>query len=418
MRRLLLVSYLVTTGPLLRAAGAQSLLAGEEPVGAIELDQAIALAVERSPELAVAELDLEAAGARREQAGLRPNPDVALEFENVDWDLPGASRSEITVLLSQRLELGGKRGARVAHAESLANVVRWDRDLVRRDLIREVKVAFSSGLGAQERVAVAEETLALAREVAASVDQKVATGAISPVETTRARVAVARSGVDLEAARRELDLARRLLALHWGSPAPGFASLAGELDTLATIPERYSLTASLARNPDVARWGDEARARGARLRLERSLAVPDLSLGGGIRRLEESGQNTLLFGVGIPLPLFDRNQGAVREAVVAMEQASRAGTGARWRAERALIAVVTRLEIAQSAVRGLRTAVIPGAQASFDEIRRGYELGQFTYLDVLEARQSLAEARAAEIDALVDLALARAEIESLTGGSF
>jgi len=412
------MSWLVATWPLLLAAGAEPPPPREEAPGPIRLDQAIVLAVERSPELAVAELEMEAAGARREQAGLRPNPDVAFEFENLDWDLPGASDSEITVALSQRFELGGKRGARVAHAESLAAVVRWDRELVRRDVIREVTVAFSSGLGAQERLAVAEETLALAREVAASVEQKVSTGAISPVEETRARVAVSRASVDLEAARRELDLAGRLLALHWGSATPGFTSLVGELDTLATVPGRSLLAASLMRNPEVARWADETRARNTRLRLEQSLATPDLSLLGGIRRLEASDQNTFVLGFGLPLPLFDRNQGAVREATVAMNQASREGTAARWRAERALTAAATRMEIAQSVVRGLRTAVIPGAQATFDEIRRGYELGKFTYLDVLDARRSLAEARSAEIDALVDLALARAETESLVGGSF
>lgn len=418
VRPLLIMSWLLTTWLPLSESGAGQPPLTEEPAGAITLEQAVVLALARSPDLAAVELELGAAAARRVQAGLRPNPEVALEVENLDWDLPGAAESEITVSLSQRFELGGKRGARSAYAESLRNLARWDSEVVRRDLIRDLAMTFYAALGTQERLAVAAETLALALDVATSVDQKVLAGAISPVEATRARVAVARARVELETAGREHDLSRRLLALHWGSTTPRFSSVAGRLDTLTAIPAWSSLAASLAHNPDVARWGDEARARGARLRLERSLSTPDVSLVGGVRRLEESGQNTLIAGLGVPVPFFDRNQGAVRAAELEVGRASREKSGALRRAERALAAAATGIEIAQSVVRGLRTAVIPGAQSTFDEIRRGYELGKFTYLDVLEARRSLAEAKAVEIDALVRLAEARAETESLVGGSF
>jgi cobalt-zinc-cadmium efflux system outer membrane protein len=78
---------------------------------------------------------------------------------------------------------------------------------------------------------------------------------------------------------------------------------------------------------------------------------------------------------------------------------------------------VAQLEIAQATVRTLRGAVIPGATTAFEQVKRAYELGKLSYLDLLEARQSLAGARAAEVDALVEIARARAEVTSLTGGT-
>jgi cobalt-zinc-cadmium efflux system outer membrane protein len=389
----------------------------EEPSGALTLEHAVALAIERGPELRAAELGLATAEGKRLQAGLRSNPEAGFEIENLSGDLPGASESELTLSVAQRLELGGKRGARVALADSLQRLARVDLEVARRDLERDVTSAFAAGLGAQARVAVAEETLALAREVTTSVEHKVEAGAVSPVEVTRAGVAVAQAEVQLETARREAELTRRLLALRWGSPAPGFASLGGELDTLATVPAWSALSERLGGNPDVARWAAESQSLRARLDLERTLGKPDLTLDGGVRRLEESGSTTFVAGFGIPLPLFDRNQGAVKEAGAALDQAARRTQAARLRAERELLSALVRLEIEQARVRGLRSAVIPGAEATFTEIRRGYELGKFTYLDVLEARRALAEARAEEIEALVTLRQAQAEAESLIGGS-
>jgi len=389
----------------------------EEPSGELTLQQALALAMERGPELGVAELGVAAAEGHRQRAELRPNPETAFEIENLSGDLPGASEAEITLSVAQRLELGGKRGARVALADSLKGLARVDLEVVRRDLVREVETAFAAGLGAQARVVVAEQTLELAREVSASVEQKVRAGAISPVEMTRARVAVAQAEVQLETARREQDLTRRLLALRWGSAAPRFTSLGGELDTLAALPAWSSLAERLAKNPDVVRWAAESQARRARLELEQSLGVPDLTLDGGVKRLEESGSTTFVAGIGLPIPLFDRNQGAVKEAGAALEQADRSQRAARLEAERDLLDAVVRLEIAQAAVRGLRLTVIPGAESTSMEIHRGYELGKFTYHDVLEARRALAQARSDEIDALVTLRQARAEVESLVGGA-
>jgi cobalt-zinc-cadmium efflux system outer membrane protein len=383
---------------------------------ALTMDEALAVALKQDPDLAAAQLELDTAAARRQQGALRPNPDASFEVENLSGDLPGLSASEMTFTLDQRIELGGKRSARTAFAESLISLGRWDLEAIRRDLVRDVFVTFAEGLGAQDRLRVAEETLALAGEVTASVEQKVRAGAISPVEATRAKVALAQTGIERERARRELDAARRGVALSMGLATPSFDSLAGALDTLRVLPEWGSLVTGLERNPEVARWASEAGARQAGLRAAESLRIPDRTATGGFRRLEESDENTFVAAIGLPLPLFDRNQGGIAEATIELEKAAPEARAARRRAERMLTDAVARLEIAQVTARTLRGEVIPGATAAYEQIKRGYDLGRLSYLDLLEARRSLAEARAAEIEALVDLARARAAVASLTGG--
>jgi cobalt-zinc-cadmium efflux system outer membrane protein len=88
---------------------------------------------------------------------------------------------------------------------------------------------------------------------------------------------------------------------------------------------------------------------------------------------------------------------------------------ARRALERDLRDQVARLRIAQVELRGLRRTVLPGAQEVYEGVRRGYEQGRFTYLDVLEARRLLAQAGQTEIAALSELELSRIEIERLIG---
>src|SRR5690606_518243 len=94
----------------------------------LSLADALALALEHSPELAAYSWELRAAEARRIQAAARPNPELGLDLENVSGDLPGLSRSELTLSLGQILELGGKRDARIraARAEQEVRAREWE----------------------------------------------------------------------------------------------------------------------------------------------------------------------------------------------------------------------------------------------------------------------------------------------------
>ncbi len=143
----------------------------------------------------------------------------------------------MTFALDQRFELGGKRSARTAFAESLISLGRWDLEAIRRDLVRDVSITFAEGLGAQDRLRVAEETFALASEVTASVEQKVRAGAISPVEATRAKVALAQTRIEWSGPAASSRRRGASVALSMGTTTPRFDSLAGALDTLRAMPE-------------------------------------------------------------------------------------------------------------------------------------------------------------------------------------
>ena len=129
------------------------------PTGPLSLEAALDLALTANPELSAATNELRAVEGAVIQAGLRPNPDISTSVE----DTQNRATRSTTVQLGQRLELGGKRAARVAIAERGREVA--DADLAARRLeVRAAVVgAFFDVLVAQERLQQTDDLVALIR---------------------------------------------------------------------------------------------------------------------------------------------------------------------------------------------------------------------------------------------------------------
>lgn len=385
-----------------------------DPPVTLTLSEALRRALENSPQTKGASLGVEAAEGRLVQAGLRPNPSIAVDLENLFGDARGLRDAEASVELSRRLETGGKRDARIAVARADRSLAGRDLEAARLDLVRDVRRDFVEGVAAQRRLALADESLSIAREVAATAEKKVEAGALPAVEAIRARVAIATAEIESERAREFVRLALERLALHWGGdPVP--PRVAGDLDSLASVPDLDALLVRLRENPELARWTDQEELQRARLRLARSGRIPDLELGGGYRHSLAEETGGFLIAASVELPLLHRNQGDVREAEADLARNSLDAERIRRELEGELRAQVARLRIAQAEVRSLRRYVLPGAHEVYEGVRRGYEQGRFTYLDVLEARRSLTEANEAEIAALAELEQSRLEVDRLIG---
>ena len=157
----------------------------------LTLANAVQLALAQHPELAAARREVDATLGALDQAGVYQNPALSVELEDLRQ-----GRRTTTVMLSQPFELGGKRAARIAAAERAADVARAQLQARQSDLRAGVTAAFFDALIAQERVQLAQASLALAQTGSQAAGQRVQAGKVSPVEETRARLAEA--GVRLE----------------------------------------------------------------------------------------------------------------------------------------------------------------------------------------------------------------------------
>lgn len=385
----------------------------EEPTGNVTLRQALALALLRNPDLASTSWDVRMSEARRLQASLPPNPEVAF-----DMDLFSPLRlAEKTLQLGQVIFLSPKLQQQTQVAVLQRDLAGWDYEARRIRAFTDTAKAFVVLRAAQEQVSLAEELLNISQKMAQTASERVRSGKASPLEEMKARVELGNVRIGLEQARQAVPAARKLLAVQWGSTSPQFEKAEAQFDVAAPIPTAEQMETLLAQNPEVARWATEMEHRRAVLRLERSRAIPDLVLAGGWKREGETGRNGGIFNAAIPLPIFDRNQGGIREAEYGVAKARAESQAAQSKVYSELAEAYQALATAHGQALILKNDVLPEAQKAFDASLEGYRQGKFGYLDLLDAQRTLFQAKVQYIGVLADYYSASANVEGLIGQS-
>ena len=378
----------------------------------LTLDEALSRATDANPTLRAAAREVSAVDATILQAKTRPNP----ELQGLVEDLRNATRIT-TVQINQPLELGGKRGARIAAAETNRSAASLALDVQRAEIRADVVTAFADVLAAQEGLRLAQATADLAQRASGVAARRVLAGKVSPVEETRARVAEANVRLEAAVAVNELAAARKRLAGLWGAAVPDFGQVQGNLESLPPLPPLSDLNQQLETSPALQRARLEIERRNALTRVERSLRTPDVTISLGARRNNELGLNQAIVGASLPLPLFNRNQGNILEAERRTDKARAELAAATVQASNSLAQAHSRLEVARQSVTTLREQILPGAQSAYDAATKGFELGKFNFLEVLDAQRTLFQARAQYQRALAEAYRAAAEIERVLGGA-
>jgi cobalt-zinc-cadmium efflux system outer membrane protein len=388
-----------------RAAGQPD----EAPAG-LTLEAAVRSALERHPQLQAAELALQAGEGAERQAAARRNPSLDVTQEDTRRDA-----RTTTVLLSQPLELGGQRDARTALARRGREVAAADLDVQRADVRAATVQAFFDALVAQERVEVAQASLRIAEGGAAAAARRVAAGKVSPTEETRARVAESHARIEWRLARAERQSALRGLTAMMAVPDGSVLQLAGRADALPTLPSPDTLAQRLDAAPALRRAQREVQRAEAAYALERARRVPDVTLSLGSKRGQEPGRQQAVIGVSVPLPVFDRNEGAQYEALRRRDAARAQAQAEALRLRAEVLQAADQLQARTEEVQSLQQEVLPGARSAYEAASRGFELGKFGFLDVLDAQRTWLLARTQYLQALAQAHRAAAELERRLG---
>lgn len=371
----------------------------------ITLPQALEEAASRSPAVVAAEAEVREAEARARQAGYRQNPELSVEVENFGGtgELKGLQSTEATVALNQRLDLGGRRSARVAAARADIAVQRLRLATARADLAQNVRQEFARSVAARETLEQADQAVERARELARVATVLVEAGRDPPLRALRARSALAQALAEQEAARAEELAARSTLASLLGSSVPVGAVTGSSIDL---TPAEVDLQRSL----DVRLADAETAAAEAELRLQLAERRIDPAVGVGVRHVRETGDFGLVAGFSMPLRLFDRNQGNIEAARAAV-------AGARARRASAITSVTARgrnaiatVEAAERRVTALEEGALPEAAEALRLAQIAFREGRASLLELLDAQESYTAAQAALTEARLALAIATAEL--------
>jgi len=352
-----------------------------------------------------AEALVDAAEARLRQAGVRPNPDVSIDVENLLGSGPysGVDSAEGTVTFSQNLELWGRRQARVDVARAEAGVSVLQRDAVGVESAARLALAYAEAEAAQRRFEVAREALDIALADGRAALALVEEGREPLVRGLQAESEVATARATFDEATAERDAA--------------FARLTAVAMLIAPVTSIEDSLLDRAPMSDAGFEGDTLGVRVAqaerdaaerRIDVEQIRSLPDVTASVGFRRFELEGETALTFGVSLPLPLFDRNRGNIdaaraeyRAAEARVDQARQSAVADRAAASARLTASASRVRAADGGVTA--------AEEAYRLTRIGFEAGRISQLELRVSRSALVAARNAAIEAR--LARVRAEID-------
>lgn len=381
---------------------------GAEAPGAartVTVEECLRRVAERSPDLKSGAYKTEAAVRRERQAARPSNPSLNTEVENVAGSGPnsGFDAAETTVSISQELELGGKRRARTAVAQSETALSRAEQEARLRALLFEARRAALAVQSAQEKARLAEEALALIRETEAVAEAREKAGKTTLLETERARAETVKAEIELEGRRAEQRDAVRDLAQLWGETEPTFDAVSGPFEAAAEqLQPLDALLARAASNPELLAAEAQTRINEARVGAERAARVPNMELSAGARRFEEGGDFAAVAGVSVELPLFTRSMDGVRAAEADAQAARQEAIAARLRNEGRIRQLYARLTTLAAKTARLKGTVIPATERALSLVGDAHRQGKAGYLDVLEARRALIEARLHVIETVTE----------------
>ena len=409
---------LVCAGVGIWAQEATAQSAASAPETAPSFPELFRQAERMAPRLRELDATVDAALGRARQAHAWPNPVAGAELEDVAGTgaYHGTSQSQLTFSISEPIELGGQRGARIAAGKAEVKSAEAQRLQARLDFGYELAIAYARAEAAQAHLAIATEDLARAQEDVRSARALVSSGKEAELRGVQADAAAASAQAEIDAVRA--DSAAALARL---------SSLAGRSDIFAAVtpsllnshgddnPGATPTSGTESFDPASVRLAiADQNAAERRVDVERKRAIPTPSISIGVRRLKPDDATTFVFGVSVPLPLFDRNRGQIAAARADLSAAEARASAARLEAAAAFRAAVSQLEAARSRQAAANLAE-QAARESYRLSHIGYDAGRTPLIELLSARRALTDAQERALEARVARVTAQADLARLSG---
>ncbi len=395
---------------------AKSIIAQVNINGGLTIHEAVKKGLENNYELQILNKLIETSKAEKRQNSLYQNPEFEIEAENIlgNDDLRGFSGSEITTTISQNIQLGGKISSKGKISEINISLAEWDYETKKLDVITSIRKSFIQVLTIKKLVEKNSELAKISTELLNNLIQRVKVGKISPAEVSRAKIIMNNLETEIASLKSDYEYSLFELATLINESNLFIEKLNGELKMIDEIVEYDSLSKKLKNNLNLKRFEIEFEKQNAILAYEESASIPDLRISAGYKRHNEINANTFLVGASIPLPIFNRNQGALQMAKIGIDKKRIEYEYTKQRLTLKLNLLYNKLKMLLNSSKRLKNESILNAEEAFRIIKEGNIVGRFTILDVLDAERTLFELENQYLIIQGDINLLLIEIDGLT----
>ncbi|MBS1872211.1 MAG: TolC family protein [Acidobacteria bacterium] len=384
------------------------------PRKTLTLEDALALAEQYNPRLKAAAAFIDGAEAGILTARAYQNPDVSLGgFGGQRSHMAGAPSGFIGGwAVNQPLELPSLRRARVRTAELGRETGRFALAETRLTVRAGVMQAFYDTLRRKGEVELAHDNLQLLEDLERRVGVQVKVGEAARLELVRAEAEVATARIQLESGRLRLKTARAALHAAIGAPNGVEFDPRDSLHPPVPLPALDVLRRQvLGAHPSVALADNELRRADSRLALERELLKPQPTVWADMFRQPDVTQYRA--GVTLPIPLWNKRQGPIAEAVAAQRQTAAIADMRRLEIQAALEAAYGQYEVASQQVTMFEAGTLKEAEAAVSAAEAAFRFGERGILEVLDAQRVLRGARLEYLNAQFDRESALIALEQL-----
>ncbi|MEO5815682.1 MAG: TolC family protein [Gemmatimonadaceae bacterium] len=391
---------------LLLVGGLFALSVAQQRPDTLTIDDALTRARTTRPRVTTASAIVERAIGAARVGAIIPNPTAQFESDDLAPTYKLTATQPLAWLTRRSADLAaGRAGVERARADSAQTIA---------DVGRDVRRSFFGALAADRQLALAMEQGTLADSLARLASRRAAAGDISDLERDQISLEASRTRLAAEQARQAADVARAELAraVAWESTVPPRAT--GALDAGLGGTE-LATTSSIDALPFVRGAIADSSAAAARLRAARIARIPIPGIVAGREWGSGSGNNNLILGLAIPIPIFSQGGEAVHQAHGAAAETSALAAESRLTARSQLEAARSRTESSDRRARFARDSLLPEAVRVRAGAVRLYEEGRTSVLPVLDALRAEREVARATIAELLAFQEARADLYAVLG---
>lgn len=393
------------------------------PKTSIDLNWALQQTLQKNAALKTYPYHLRISDAEILQAGQRPLPTLGLSIENAlgGGDFSDTEQAEFTLTLGQTLELGGKRESRIAVATAAMQQQQSEYELTRLDVLAETSRRYYQLLRIQLLQRWIEKRAQSEQQALSIIQQRARAGAAKQADVSKMQLRLSRSKAQGSQLSGQLTLAKAELAKMW-LEMPNFTTAKGNLLSLPTIPNTTRINESVAelvsKSPLFTLQQALQRLAEAEVQLARANGRVNLDVGIGIRHLEESGDQALVFDLSMPIPISNPNRGRIAAAEANRELSFEQAEITRSQLQLSLLAIQQTLSNHHQYARLITNELLPQASQLLADVESGYRKGRYTVLQWVDAQAELFALERELIETHTLMYQQLLELERITGQTF
>ena len=388
----------------------------------ITLEELQQMALQTNPTFRQSAANIQAAEGRKKQSGSYPNPTVGYQGEQIRG---GAFHGgEQGFFVQQDIVLGGKLDLNRKMFDQELKQAETEAEEQKLRVVTNVRMSYTQALAAQQTLELRQNLSKLADDAVETSDQLANVGQADAPDVLESEVEAQQAQLAVTMAEQNQQRVWRALAAVVGNPRLPLMKVEGKLEDTPTVNADELVEKIVNESPAVriAELGVK-RAEAASARAKRE-PIPDLQLRGGMQQNGELLANGRAVGlqgfagVGVRIPIFDRNQGNIAAAKADEERAKREVERVKLVLRERAASVVQNYTFSQTAVERYKNQMIPRAQKAYEMYAKKYQEMAAAYPQVLIAQRTVMQLEVSYITALENFATSSLSLQSylLTDG--